>query len=372
MMMPGRKYSGGSGYRYGFNGKENDQDIAPSVQDYGLRIYDARLSRFLSVDPLTYSYPWYTPYQFAGNSPIANIDLDGGEPKPSTTGTEEGQKDNTSEYRMRWKGGKHGRWVNDVKVSKDWFYHKGGMATLKGPTKEGWYSSEDYFNLLKSTNATAALAKELNLFNCTCSTPINASTEELSKFIGTGLGENAEKYIIAAAEALASERNFSVIGITYASGFNVEDMLGVGLIFKAGAKILGTYAAKTVAGRSINFLRKELTVGGTKNIGTLGGMVEGEGYYTIAISGQQSRPGTVGAPLLRKFTAVSTGKNSRLYDSEVKLLEDFALKFHNSPNVKGTLTLTSEQTFCTSCTGIIKQFKEAFPNIQLNLINGVK
>jgi hypothetical protein len=31
----------------------------------------------VSVDPLTQSYPWYTPYQFAGNVPIAAIDLDG-------------------------------------------------------------------------------------------------------------------------------------------------------------------------------------------------------------------------------------------------------------------------------------------------------
>ncbi|MFM7431818.1 MAG: hypothetical protein ACKO1F_18270 [Flammeovirgaceae bacterium] len=35
----------------------------------------------LSVDPLTKSYPWYTPYQFAGNKPIIAIDLDGLEPK---------------------------------------------------------------------------------------------------------------------------------------------------------------------------------------------------------------------------------------------------------------------------------------------------
>jgi len=31
----------------------------------------------LSVDPLTKLYPWYTPYQFAGNKPIWAIDLDG-------------------------------------------------------------------------------------------------------------------------------------------------------------------------------------------------------------------------------------------------------------------------------------------------------
>ena len=31
----------------------------------------------MSVDPLTASYPWYTPYQFAGNKPIWAVDFDG-------------------------------------------------------------------------------------------------------------------------------------------------------------------------------------------------------------------------------------------------------------------------------------------------------
>ena len=34
-------------------------------------------SRFLSVDPLARQFPFYTPYQFAGNKPIECIDLDG-------------------------------------------------------------------------------------------------------------------------------------------------------------------------------------------------------------------------------------------------------------------------------------------------------
>lgn len=66
-------------YRYGFNGKENDNEIkgVGNQQDYGFRMYDPRLGRFLSVDPLFAEYPWYTPYQFAGNKPIRYIDLDG-------------------------------------------------------------------------------------------------------------------------------------------------------------------------------------------------------------------------------------------------------------------------------------------------------
>lgn len=79
--MPGRSYSAGNQYRYGFNGKEQDNEVSGqgNQYDYGFRIYNPRLGKFLSVDPLTKSYPYFTPYQFAGNMPIAAIDLDGSE-----------------------------------------------------------------------------------------------------------------------------------------------------------------------------------------------------------------------------------------------------------------------------------------------------
>lgn len=75
--MPGRQFSASS-YRYGFNGKENDPET--NTQDYGMRIYNPALGRFLSIDPLTEKYPFYSPYQYAGNRPIWATDLDGLEP----------------------------------------------------------------------------------------------------------------------------------------------------------------------------------------------------------------------------------------------------------------------------------------------------
>jgi len=89
MIEPARKYSAGDSYRYGFNGKENDNEVKGegNQQDYGMRIYDPRLGKFLSVDPLIKSYPWYTPYQFAGNKPIWCIDLDGLEDIPVNGGS---------------------------------------------------------------------------------------------------------------------------------------------------------------------------------------------------------------------------------------------------------------------------------------------
>ena len=86
MGQPGRQYSAGTGYRYGFNGKENDNEIKGegNQQDYGMRIYDPRLGRFLSVDPLTKEYPWNSTYAFAENDLIRCVDLDGGERKLAT------------------------------------------------------------------------------------------------------------------------------------------------------------------------------------------------------------------------------------------------------------------------------------------------
>ena len=81
MSQPGRSFTQNAtkSYRFGFNGKENDNDVKGkgNQQDYGMRIYDTRLSRFLSVDPIANSYPMLTPYQFASNTPIQAIDLDG-------------------------------------------------------------------------------------------------------------------------------------------------------------------------------------------------------------------------------------------------------------------------------------------------------
>jgi RHS repeat-associated protein len=83
MQQPGRKFTAGSGYRYGFNGKENDNEVAGdgNQYDYGFRIYNPRIGKFLSVDPLTNKYPELTPYQFASNMPIIAVDLDGEEAK---------------------------------------------------------------------------------------------------------------------------------------------------------------------------------------------------------------------------------------------------------------------------------------------------
>ncbi|MFY0602290.1 MAG: RHS repeat-associated core domain-containing protein, partial [Cyclobacteriaceae bacterium] len=63
---------------YGFNGKERDQSMGTSlVYDYGFRIYNPSIGKFLSVDPLTKEYPWNSSYAYAENDVIRSVDLDG-------------------------------------------------------------------------------------------------------------------------------------------------------------------------------------------------------------------------------------------------------------------------------------------------------
>ncbi|HRF76981.1 MAG TPA: RHS repeat-associated core domain-containing protein [Chitinophagales bacterium] len=80
MLLVGRNYSiTNENYRFGFNGYENtDELLSDNIAiDFGARMYDSRLGRFLSIDPRSGEYPWQTPYAYFSNSPIAIVDIDG-------------------------------------------------------------------------------------------------------------------------------------------------------------------------------------------------------------------------------------------------------------------------------------------------------
>lgn len=66
-------------YMYGYNDKERDEneEFGGMHYDYGFRIYNPTLGRFLSVDPMARHFPWNSVYAYAENDPILCIDLDG-------------------------------------------------------------------------------------------------------------------------------------------------------------------------------------------------------------------------------------------------------------------------------------------------------
>jgi RHS repeat-associated protein len=132
------------GYRYGFNGKEIDKGSegmggGGSTYDYGFRIYNPSLGRFLSVDPLFKTYPWFTPYQFAGNGPILNIDVDGleNEPtQPNTTGNKVEASDNTNQTTNL---------SDQVKTNSTYYTPDGGsFQTLQIKNVKNFEKDKDY------------------------------------------------------------------------------------------------------------------------------------------------------------------------------------------------------------------------------------
>ncbi|GEM_PF-1609108 len=86
--MEGRSWNAGSSYSFGFNGQYQDNEIKGEGNsiEFTFRIYDSRIAKFLSVDPLSGYYSGWTPYAFAQNRPINSIDWDGLEARLAIAG----------------------------------------------------------------------------------------------------------------------------------------------------------------------------------------------------------------------------------------------------------------------------------------------
>ncbi len=103
----------------------------------------------MSVDPLAPDYPWYTPYQFAGNMPIRYIDLDGLE--PAEPGDTEGRVE-----RVTTESNSPSGKFNSSKTTA-WFWHEGNTVVTERDEngypseykEEGWYEEREYSDILR-------------------------------------------------------------------------------------------------------------------------------------------------------------------------------------------------------------------------------
>ncbi|HKC68654.1 MAG TPA: hypothetical protein VKG26_10510, partial [Bacteroidia bacterium] len=90
--MADRNFANDEGtYRYGFNGKEQDDEVhgiqgAAYTAEYWE--YDARLGRRWNQDPMTKKFPFQSPYMAFNGNPILYADPTGAVGEPSTGGVE--------------------------------------------------------------------------------------------------------------------------------------------------------------------------------------------------------------------------------------------------------------------------------------------
>ncbi|WP_281989954.1 RHS repeat-associated core domain-containing protein [Aquimarina aggregata] len=67
----------GRNHNYGYNSKEENQEIGLEWLDYGARNYNTSLGRWMNIDPLADRYTNVTPYAYVANTPNIAIDPDG-------------------------------------------------------------------------------------------------------------------------------------------------------------------------------------------------------------------------------------------------------------------------------------------------------
>ncbi len=166
----GRYYSY-TAYRYGFNNQEKDGELG-EYYSFEYRVHDARLGRFLSVDPLFKDYPWNSDYVFAENCTIQAIDLEGlektfyiainqdGSPKISIVSDKQTHFTGVVVWGIACKPAEDGSWdpCGDgfagsgrkvVPEKIDWIYppaREGRMATLDYRRPEGVITNEQLVN----------------------------------------------------------------------------------------------------------------------------------------------------------------------------------------------------------------------------------
>ncbi|WP_430901760.1 MULTISPECIES: deaminase domain-containing protein [unclassified Paraflavitalea] len=348
MLMPNRSYTAGSQFRYGFNGKENDNDVkgTGNQQDYGMRIYDVRLGRFLSVDPITSDYPSLTPYQFASNTPIWATDLDGLEANFS----------NAKVQRVEYTDYKQGTLINILGNGKE-FGANAGVSAWNGlvdlsETGVNMFSGKGRDKIMRETVEPAV--------NAFIQFQMMSPDQQLTLFKQLASDPRTWENIVG---------NFAIGGIFKAlPKINVPNFLKTAVSpftrlsesFKLGS-----------ASTKINFFRDVLGVKKTQNIAILEGQIGNTKIFDIGVSGENAI-GTVGMPSKRFFkTKVVKGFN-RAFDSEVKLLENFAELNQNNKQISGTLRLISERIICDSCDDVISQFQKMFPNIKVEIVHGIK
>jgi RHS repeat-associated protein len=399
MEQPGR-YMNGDAYRYGYNGMEQDSAIVDDQYTTYFRLYDARLGRWLSIDPVTNAGE--SPYVAMGDNPISHIDPTGSDTTIRRYDDENGNHmlernlngDKIETY--RWdpeneavKGSGNG-WVA-VSIEEPGLFQKGlnFLGDYAQATGETIVSTPVNMitSILWGLDGVARLGGETNRLlmegdlegigqlwkksfddgNQNFADHWNELSGSVSQVVNTPLGDHWSALKAAASDPkflgnLSGNILWAVIS-EGAGGYSGKVSNASGVI-EVSNRMADIYTEADAA--VISELRAKLRTGKDRNIAFAEGNINGEPFDRIVGVSGRNTPGTT-MPSSRFFETKVVGWD-RSFDAEVHILETLAQRLQ--PSTKGKIVLVSELPYCESCAGVIDQFEKMFPNMQLVLVQG--
>lgn len=142
-------------YRYGFNGKEKDDEAMGSGNsyDFAARIYDPRIGRWLAIDPNARKQAGWSPYKAFKDNPIVYADPDGQREHLKIVFIDSDGKSRSftkqTSYKIMTNGVRHTTWSSSsTQYSENYYYDFEKVLTVK-QSKDGSFSMSTTTNILK-------------------------------------------------------------------------------------------------------------------------------------------------------------------------------------------------------------------------------
>jgi RHS repeat-associated protein len=222
------KAAGGFENKYKYNGKElqyNEFSDNTGLEwyCYGMREYDPQIGRFFRIDPLTDEYVYLTPYQYASNNPVLNIDIDGLEGESSNNLLPIDQVD-------PWSLNKLGKYIpkNDPRPIREQIKSELMLASMFGGVFIG--AEVSGASILKSAFFSSGVSTTFSLLegNSGYETFKSAASGFVSGAVLASLSGSSIKSILSAgaASGAAGEAVNQALDIAVGDkdGFNSKDM----------------------------------------------------------------------------------------------------------------------------------------------------
>jgi RHS repeat-associated protein len=154
--------------RFKYNGKELQTTGNTGFLDYGARMYDAVIGRFHTQDRFSEKYFPLSPYQYAANNPVSNIDVNGDSIWVSVFNTTTDENGTTSTTTTRYYYGQdaNGNYgfldaSGNIYSGNDKFV--GQLTTALGKLRQGGTAGAGLVNdLMTSTNNTEIVSRAAN------------------------------------------------------------------------------------------------------------------------------------------------------------------------------------------------------------------